>query len=68
MRDGRRWSKEKKDYHGYYTRPLGWKEVEEKFRRLTDRHIDPKRQDTIVQLCQTLENVSIGRLVPLLLG
>jgi len=67
MSDGKEWTAEKEDYHGYYTRPLGWEEVEDKFRRLTTSSIDGATQTEIIHLCRHLENSTPGNLMKLTL-
>ena len=47
LKDGREIRREKRDYEGFHTRPMGWERVEEKFHALS-REVSaarPPRQD-----------------------
>jgi 2-methylcitrate dehydratase len=66
LRDGRKLTAEKEDYHGYYTRPLGWKEVAEKFNRLSAGALDPQHRERMITLCKNLENENFEELLDLI--
>jgi 2-methylcitrate dehydratase len=64
--DGRKFVKEKRDYLGFHTRPMGWQDVSTKFRRLTDGHITPERQRRIEGLVADLERAPVEQFCALL--
>lgn len=65
LTDGRKLELKKEDFHGFYTRPLEWKEVEEKFHRLAGHLPAPQRQQ-VVDAIGDLENRQVADLIELL--
>jgi 2-methylcitrate dehydratase len=68
LRDGSKFTLEKEDYHGYYTRPFDWKVTEDKFSRLTAGVIGTDVQKRVILLCRDLENQDMKELLGLLTG
>jgi 2-methylcitrate dehydratase len=66
LKDGRKYTAEKEDYHGYYTRPFGWEEVEEKFERLSSPALDREQRARVISLCKNLENENLEELLGLI--
>jgi len=62
LKNGKSFSCEKEDYPGFFTRPLGWEEVQYKFRRLSTGVISSSRQDQLIEIVTTLENRDLGEL------
>ena len=60
MRDGRKVTKEKRDYLGFYKRPLSWDWVAQKFRRLTAEA--PVDADRIIDIVSRLDRVNVREL------
>ncbi|NLR59520.1 MmgE/PrpD family protein [Chitinophaga polysaccharea] len=58
--------KEKEDYHGFYTRPFSWEDVENKFRKLTNGILSPGRQQEVIDVVRDLEHREASDLVELL--
>ena len=54
------------DYPGYFTSPLPWDAVEEKFHRLADPHADRALRDEIVSAVGNLDQIQISELTQLL--
>jgi 2-methylcitrate dehydratase len=61
-----KFSCEKDDYHGFYTRPFNWNDTIAKFEKLTRRQISPYQQQEIVEFIQHFENRRVVDLVTLL--
>jgi 2-methylcitrate dehydratase len=66
LRDGRTFRKEKSDYLGFPTRPAGWGEVEDKFRRLAVPVTGEAVAASIVETVQDLEHRRVEELCSLL--
>ena len=66
LRNGQVLNKEKQDYEGFKTRPMGWDGVVHKFERLTSRFIGPNMQREIVEVVGNLELLQIVDLTSLL--
>jgi 2-methylcitrate dehydratase len=66
LADGRILTVETDDYHGYYTRPFGWEEVEAKFRRLSGGVISGEQQAQLINWCKSLEQKDMSSLRPIL--
>ena len=64
--DGMQQSLEKQDYHGFFTRPLEWTEVEEKFLRLTDGIISNSSQQQIITMVGALEGQKVSELMDII--
>jgi len=59
-------SKEKRDYPGFFTSPLPWDAVKDKFHHLADPHADRVLREGIVNHVANLEQIQISELAKLL--
>lgn len=58
--------KEKTDYEGFYTRPMSWNKVVEKFEQLTAPYVDPFLRREIVVAVNVLDIIEVSDLTALL--
>jgi 2-methylcitrate dehydratase len=66
LQDGRTLSIEKRDYEGFYTRPLSWEQAAAKFHRLAAPFVDSQRRAAIVDAIANLETSALDQLTDLL--
>lgn len=66
LKEGQILQKDKMDYEGFYTRPMPWKNVAEKFERLAAPHVDPSLRKELVEAVGVLDNIQIGDFTALL--
>jgi len=66
LRDGRVLVKEKKDYEGFQTRPVGWETVHQKFDNLSSPYADPSLRREIAEAVPRLEEIQVTDLVRML--
>lgn len=66
LRDGSTLEREKRDYEGFHTRPMGWETVSAKFDRLAAPHVDSQPRAQIVDAVRHLEEVQVEELARLL--
>jgi 2-methylcitrate dehydratase len=66
LQDGRVLKKEKTDYEGFYTRPMAWDRVVQKFERLAGRYASPSLLKEIEQAIAGLERLKVSELTNLL--
>lgn len=66
LNDGRKGEQEKRDYEGFFTRPLSWEKTVQKFERLSAPHADAARRKEIVDAVAGLEHLQAADLVRLL--
>jgi 2-methylcitrate dehydratase len=66
LNDGQVLIREKRDYEGFLTRPMGWNTVTKKFEQLTQARISPQLQREIVEAVANLDNVQVSELTSLL--
>jgi 2-methylcitrate dehydratase len=66
LRDGRVLARERTDYRGFTTRPAGWADVEDKFRRLAAPVAGEAAAGRIVQAVRDLEHIRVEALCSLL--
>lgn len=66
LNDGQVLTKEKRDYEGFLTRPMGWNTVTKKFEQLTQAHISPQLQREIIEVVASLESIQVSELTSLL--
>ena len=66
LRDGRTLTREKSDYLGFLTRPAGWSEVDDKFRRLVTPAAGESTATRIAHTVRELEHVRVDELCSLL--
>ena len=63
---GRVIQKDKRDYEGYYTRPLSWESAYEKFERLAAPRVGAKFAEEVASCIGRLEEVEVAELTGLL--
>jgi 2-methylcitrate dehydratase len=67
LKNGKTFTCEKEDYHGFFTRPFDWDYTIEKFKRLSDGAINEKRRTQIIDIIQKLDKEEdMGELIGLL--
>jgi len=66
LRDGRRLTREKTDYEGFFTRPVAWDRVVEKFHRLRPPALAAGLAAEIVDAVAGLEGIQMRELSALL--
>lgn len=64
--DGRTLEVEKRDYEGFFTRPISWERAEEKFERLASPYTDGRLRGSIVRAVQHLEEIEVRELTGVL--
>jgi 2-methylcitrate dehydratase len=55
LKNGKTFTCEKEDYHGFFTRPFDWDYTIEKFKRLTRDTVNEKRHNEIIDTIQRLD-------------
>lgn len=63
---GRVFTKEKKDYEGFFTNPMRWETVVDKFRRLSGSFADTSLQAEIIDAVANLDGIQVSELTRLL--
>jgi 2-methylcitrate dehydratase len=66
LKDGREIRREKRDYEGFHTRPMGWERVEEKFHALSREVLPPGHRDRIVKAVRQLDHLTVREFTSLL--
>jgi 2-methylcitrate dehydratase len=66
MENGQKYTREKSDYHGFYTRPFSWKDTIGKFKKLTGNLLEDENQDKIISVINDFENHPVRDLILLL--
>jgi len=66
LKNGRVLEKEKSDYEGFFTRPMSWDRVSEKFGQLSEGHVDQRLGKDIVDAVWDLEDIRVTNLTKLL--
>jgi 2-methylcitrate dehydratase len=66
LRQGRPLIKEKRDYEGFHTRPMGWETVIKKFERLSAPYADPALRQKIIDSVARMEDIRVSDLMELL--
>lgn len=66
LNDGRVLTREKRDYEGFLTRPMGWNTITKKFEQLAQARIPPQLQREIKEAVANLENIQVSELTSLL--
>jgi 2-methylcitrate dehydratase len=66
LKDGREFRREKRDYEGFHTRPMGWERVEEKFHALTRDALSAGHRERIVRAVRELEHITVREFTSLL--
>jgi 2-methylcitrate dehydratase len=57
--DDKKFEIEKEDYAGFFTRPMEWKKVQEKFKRLTSGIITDAQQQKVISTVMDFENKKV---------
>jgi len=66
LKGGRSFSKSKKDYDGFHTRPMGWDGVSRKFSVLSEPYLTAGLGEKILEAVDNLENIGVKDLTYLL--
>jgi 2-methylcitrate dehydratase len=66
LKDGHTLEVEKRDYEGFFTRPISWERAEEKFERLASPYADTNLRQLIVHAVRQLEEIEVRELTGLL--
>src|SRR6266542_2076892 len=66
LKDGKKFEEEREDYHGFFTRPMNWDDVEKKFAKLTDGIVPEEKQQQITELIANLEKREMKEFITLL--
>lgn len=66
LKDGRVVEKEKRDYEGFFTRPMGWEGATVKFDRLSERYLNKALRKRIIDTVANLEQVNVTALTKVL--
>lgn len=66
LHDGTVFTKEKRDYEGFHTRPMSWDSVAQKFDRLSEPHATPTLRAKIVETVARLDATPITDLLGLM--
>jgi 2-methylcitrate dehydratase len=66
LKDGRRIERGKRDYEGFFTRPMPWERVVEKFERLSSPFTSPEIRRDLIAVVDQLESVPLEELTRLL--
>src|SRR5688572_10737112 len=59
-------TREKQDYEGFLSRPMGWNTITKKFEQLTRARVHPQLQREIEQAVANLDNIQVSELTSLL--
>jgi 2-methylcitrate dehydratase len=66
LNNGQVLTKEKRDYEGFLTRPMGWNTITKKFEQLSQARISHQLQGEIEEAVANLENIQASELMSLL--
>ena len=66
LKDGQTLEVEKRDYEGFFTRPMSWERALEKFESLAAPYADQRLRDSIARAVRHLEDVEVRELAGLL--
>ena len=66
LNNGQVLTKEKQDYEGFLTRPMGWDTITKKFEQLSQARISPQLQREIEEAVANLDNIQVSELTSLL--
>lgn len=66
LKDGRVVEEEKRDYEGFFTRPMGWERAKVKFDQLSQQYVNKPLRKRIVDTVADLERVDVTALTKLL--
>jgi 2-methylcitrate dehydratase len=63
LKDGSMFEKEKRDYEGFFTRPMSWEKAIEKFSNLSAPFVEDAVRKQIIETVASLENRQVSDLV-----
>jgi 2-methylcitrate dehydratase len=66
LKDGRKFTIEKRDYEGFFTKPMQWKTVAGKFDKLAAPYADDSLRGEIVDAVENLDGIQVSDLMGLL--
>ena len=66
MENGQKFTREKSDYHGFFTRPFSWEDTIGKYKKLTGNMMEERNQDKVIDMINNFENHKVRDLIPLL--
>jgi 2-methylcitrate dehydratase len=66
LNNGQVLTKEKRDYEGFLTHPMGWNAITKKFEQLTQARISPPLQRAIEDAIANLDNIQVSEFTSLL--
>ncbi len=66
LNDGTDFEIEKKDYEGFFTRPMNWNTLIEKFTSLSEAYVDEQLREKIIDTVANIENKKVSELTDLL--
>jgi 2-methylcitrate dehydratase len=66
LNDGQVLTREKRDYEGFLTHPMGWNTITKKFEQLTQARIPPQLQREIEEAVANLNIIQVRELTSLL--
>ncbi|HEY8477559.1 MAG TPA: MmgE/PrpD family protein, partial [Chloroflexota bacterium] len=66
LRGGEVLTREKRDYEGFFTRPMSWDAVRQKFERLSAPYVDASDREAIVRAVEHLESLAVADVTSLL--
>jgi len=64
--NGKKHSIEKEDYHGFFTRPLEWSEIQKKFLRLSNGIISDSCQQQVLSMIHDFEGQKVSELMEII--
>lgn len=63
LKNGRVLTQEKRDYEGFYTHPIRWQQVQDKFNRLSEPYASASTRQAIIDAVANLEDASMADLI-----
>lgn len=63
LKDDKELEATKEDYHGFFTRPLSWTDVEQKLRDITTGIIDSNKQNRVIDAVASLDKLPVATLI-----
>jgi 2-methylcitrate dehydratase len=66
IKGGQEFTKEKKDYEGFITRPINWEQIVHKFKMLSESRIDASFKEKLISMVKDLERIRIRDLTRVL--
>ncbi|MBO9594022.1 MAG: MmgE/PrpD family protein [Niabella sp.] len=66
LENGETFSREKEDYHGFYTRPFNWEDTAKKFRLLTRNVLSEDQCNDVIGAVAVLEHFDFNEIIKLI--